>query len=68
MSKQRTHPNNGPEPSGSQPSQRGEEHPSVSASLDHQTEAEETTQREVDHSSTKEERGASEALMESYNG
>jgi hypothetical protein len=65
MSKRRTHPSNGPKSSNPQP---GEEHPSASASPDHQTEAEETAQLEVDNSSTQEAREASDALMESYNG
>jgi len=63
MTKRRTIPSSGPESSNAQP---GDDHPS--ASPDHQTEAEETAQREVDNSSTQEAREASDALMESYNG
>ncbi|MFQ5921249.1 MAG: hypothetical protein ACE5M4_00250 [Anaerolineales bacterium] len=71
MSKRRTYPSDGPESAAPQRPQRGEEQavtPSASASADHQPEAEEMTQQEVHDASTQEERGASEALMESYNG
>ena len=62
MTKRRTFLSNGPESSAPQP---GEELPSASAFPAHQSEAEEMT---PDVPSTQEERGASEALMESYNG
>jgi hypothetical protein len=68
MTKRRTLPSNGPKSPAPQPDEEQALTPPISASPAHQTEAEERTQREVDHPSTQEEDGASEALMESYNG
>ncbi len=68
MTKRRTIPNNGPESPAPQPGEEQALTPPISASPAHQTEEEEMTQQEVDGPSTQEEDGASEALMESYNG
>jgi hypothetical protein len=71
MTKRKTHPNNGLESSAPKRRPRdGEQAPAGPdpASTDQQTEAEEMTPRDVDKPSTQEEHGASDALMESYNG
>ena len=68
MAKRRTYPSKGPESPAPQPDEEQAVSPPSSVSPTHQTEAEEMTQQEVDDRSTQEEDGASEALMESYNG
>ena len=71
MSKRRTNASNGPKPAPPEPPQQSEEQ-ALAASAEsfptHQTEPEQLNEREVQDSSTREEHGASEALMESYNG
>ena len=68
MVKRRTYPSNGPESPAPQSDEEQALTPPISVSPAHQTEAEEMTQQEVEDPSTQEEDGASEALMESYNG
>ena len=68
MTKRRSYPSNGPESSAQEPAKRADESPPPSTLPDNQTEVEEMTRGEVDDSSTREEDGGSEALMESYNG
>ena len=68
MAKRRTYPSKGPESPAPQPAEEEALTPPISVSPDHQTEAEDMTEQEVDDRSTQEEDGASEALMESYNG
>ncbi len=68
MTKRRTYPSNGLKPSSQEPAQRGDEAPSALDSPDHQSEAEEGTPQELNDPSIHEDREASDALMESYNG
>ncbi len=68
MANRRTYPSTGPESPAPQPDEEQGLTPPISVSPAHQTEAEEMTQQEGDDPSTQEEDGASEALMESYNG
>lgn len=64
MSKKRTNPGDGP---GSSAPQRGEEQ-ARTPSPAHPIEADELMKQEIENPSKREEHGASEALMESFNG
>ena len=68
MTKRQTQPKNGSESAARKPEERDEKPQSSLVSPDHQTEVEEMNRREADDPLTQEEDGASDALMESYNG
>ncbi len=71
MTKRQTHPKNGLETSAAEGRQREGEHAPAqpsSASSGHLAEAEEAAQRKANEPSSEEGDGASDALMESYNG
>ncbi|MEE9216208.1 MAG: hypothetical protein V3U32_02130 [Anaerolineales bacterium] len=65
MTKRQTHPKNGSETVAPEPD--GEQAPDQ-PSTDHKSEAEEDSSQESSDASIREDGGASDALMESYNG
>ena len=65
MTKRQTHPKNGSETPAPEPD--GEQAPDQPAE-DHKSEVEERASKESTDASIREDRGANDALMESYNG
>ncbi len=71
MTKRHTHPENGLESTApKRPPRDGEQAPArpTSATSNQGAETEERTPQDLPDSSTRKDRGASDALMESYNG